>query len=168
MHERNEARVAEGDRKVLTFSLGGEVYGVDILRVKEIRGWTPVTRIPQSSASMLGVLNLRGVVVPIFDLRLRFSLRSAEFTPVTVVIVLSLRTATGHCEVGIVVDAVKDVVDLAATDIKPAPEVGTGGSGEFISGIATHDEQMLILLDAESLASGADSSPTTGLAHQAA
>ena len=81
---------------------------------------------------------------------------------------LSLRTATGHCEVGIVVDAVKDVVDLAATDIKPAPEVGTGGSGEFISGIATHDEQMLILLDAESLASGADSSPTTGLAHQAA
>jgi purine-binding chemotaxis protein CheW len=166
MHEKNEARVDDSGRKVLTFSLGDEVYGVDILRVKEIRGWSPVTRIPQSSASVLGVLNLRGVVVPIFDLRVRFALASAEFTPMTVVIVLSLRTPTGQREVGVVVDAVKDVVDLDAADIKPAPEVSGMGSGAFISGIATHDEQMLILLDAESLASNDD--PSTGLAHEAA
>ena len=170
MHDTNEARVEEGSRKVLTFSLGGEVYGVDILRVKEIRGWSPVTRIPQSSAAVLGVLNLRGVVVPIFDLRVRFALQSAEFTPMTVVIVLSLRTPTGQREVGVVVDAVKDVVDLDAADIKPAPEVGGIGSGEFIAGIATHDEQMLILLDAESIASSEISSSlaSTGLAHEAA
>ena len=164
MQEKDEAR------KFLTFSLGGEIYGVDILRVKEIRGWSPVTRIPQSSASVLGVLNLRGVVVPVFDLRVRFALKSAEFTPVTVVIVLSLRTETGHREVGIVVDAVQDVVDLAAADIKPAPEVSGIGSSEFIAGIATHDEQMLILLDAEMLASSHESSSlaSTSLAHEAA
>lgn len=175
MHDNRESSVEDNSRKVLTFQLGGEVYGVDILRVKEIRGWSPVTRIPQSSASVLGVLNLRGVVVPIFDLRVRFALESAEFTPMTVVIVLSLRTTTGQREVGVVVDAVKDVVDLAAADIKPAPEVGGMGSGEYIAGIATHDEQMLILLDAESLASSdvscapvSNDLVSTGLAHEAA
>jgi purine-binding chemotaxis protein CheW len=172
MHDSNDSREGreQDSRKVLTFSLGGEVYGVDILRVKEIRGWSPVTRIPQSSASVLGVLNLRGVVVPVFDLRVRFALESAEFTPVTVVIVLSLRTAAGHREVGIVVDAVKDVVDLAAGDIKPAPDVSGAVSGNYIAGIATHDDQMLILLDAESLAS-CDPSPSSvsdGLVHEAA
>lgn len=172
MHSQNDSRESreQDSRKVLTFSLGGEVYGVDILRVKEIRGWSPVTRIPQSTAAVLGVLNLRGVVVPVFDLRVRFALKSAEFTPITVVIVLSLNSATGHREVGIVVDAVQDVVDLAAADIKPAPEVSGIGSGDFIAGIATHDDQMLILLDAESLASGDESSSllSTGLAHEAA
>src|SRR3954463_14358424 len=79
-------------RQVLTFSLGREVYGVDILRVKEIRGWSPVTRIPQSPQSVLGVLNLRGAIVPIIDLRVGFALPQAEFTAVTVIIVLSLRT----------------------------------------------------------------------------
>jgi purine-binding chemotaxis protein CheW len=172
MHDSNDSREGreQDSRKVLTFSLGGEVYGVDILRVKEIRGWSPVTRIPQSSASVLGVLNLRGVVVPVFDLRVRFALESAEFTPVTVVIVLSLRTAAGHREVGIVVDAVKDVVDLAAGDIKPAPDVSGAVSGNYIAGIATHDDQMLILLDAESLAScdPSTSSVSDGLVHEAA
>src|SRR4051812_29764327 len=78
-----------GARKVLTFSLGPEVYGVDILRVKEIRGWSPVTRIPQSPDSLLGVLNLRGVIVPVVDLRKRFGLAVAEFNAMTVTIVLS-------------------------------------------------------------------------------
>jgi purine-binding chemotaxis protein CheW len=171
MHDNHPTREGreQGSRKVLTFSLGGEIYGVDILRVKEIRGWSPVTRIPQSSASVLGVLNLRGVVVPVFDLRVRFALESAEFTPMTVVIVLSLSAATGQREVGVVVDAVQDVVDLAASDIKSAPEVGGIGSREYIAGIATHDERMLILLDAESLASSdASSLASTGLAHEAA
>src|SRR5262245_22125731 len=110
-----------GTRQVLTFALGQEVYGVDILRVKEIRGWSPVTRIPQSPASVLGVLNLRGAIVPIIDLRVRFAMQSVEFNAVTVVIVLSLRTADGQRECGIVVDSVRDVVDIANDSIRPAP-----------------------------------------------
>jgi len=158
MHNNKDSReeaVAQGDgaRKVLTFSLGGEVYGVDILRVKEIRGWAPVTRIPQTPASMLGVLNLRGLIVPIVDLRVRFALKTAEFTPLTVIIVLSLRTEGGQRECGIVVDNVNDVVDIAGDSIKPAPELGGGQTGEYIEGITSHDEQMLILLNAESVAS---------------
>src|SRR3954470_20965128 len=108
-------------RQALTFALGQEVYGVDILRVKEIRGWSPVTRIPQSPASVLGVLNLRGAIVPIIDLRVRFAMPAAEFTPVTVIIVLSLRTEQGQRECGIVVDQVRDVVDIAADGIRAAP-----------------------------------------------
>lgn len=157
---------AAGTRQVLTFSLGRETYGVDILRVKEIRGWTPVTRMPQSEASMLGVLNLRGLIVPVIDLRVRFALESAEFTPATVIIVLSLRTENGQRECGIVVDNVNDVVDLDAASIKPAPIVSGNGANEFIEGIATHDERMLILLHAESLASSEHTS--NGLAGAAA
>ena len=176
MQNNKESRaeaVAAGDgtRKVLTFSLGGEVYGVDILRVKEIRGWSPVTRIPQTPASTLGVLNLRGLIVPIVDLRVRFALKTAEFTPLTVIIVLSLRSGNGQRECGIVVDNVNDVVDIAADSVKPAPELGGGQSSEYIEGITSHDEQMLILLNAESVASpdmaSADLS-STPLAEQAA
>ena len=155
-----------GTRQVLTFSLGGEIYGVDILRVKEIRGWSPVTRIPQSPDAVLGVLNLRGLIVPIVDLRVRFSLASAEFTPLTVIIVLSLRTQSGQRECGIVVDNVNDVVDVATETIRPSPEMGGAHTSEFIEGIATHDEQMLILLNAENLASHQLSTP--GLAAAAA
>lgn len=155
-----------GIRKVLTFSLGAEIYGVDILRVKEIRGWSPVTRIPQSADSVLGVLNLRGTVVPIIDLRVRFALRTAEFNAVTVIIVLSLSTGDGQRDAGIVVDSVEDVVDVDVASIKPAPSMGGSGAGAFIEGIATHGERMLILLDAQCLASG--ESPSTGLAVQAA
>jgi purine-binding chemotaxis protein CheW len=138
-------------RQVLTFALGSETYGVDILRVKEIRGWAPVTRIPQSPPAVLGVLNLRGAIVPIIDLRLRFALPSAEFTAVTVIIVLSLRTEQGQRECGVVVDSVRDVVDLDIESIRQAPSVQAGGSSEFIEGITTSDEQMLILLDADEL-----------------
>jgi purine-binding chemotaxis protein CheW len=138
-------------RQVLTFSLGQEVYGVDILQVKEIRGWSPVTRIPQSPAAVLGVLNLRGAVVPIIDMRVRFALPTADFTPVTVIIVLSLRTETGVRECGIVVDSVKDVVDIAPDVVRPAPAMNGNDASEFIEGVTTIDEQMLILLNADDL-----------------
>jgi purine-binding chemotaxis protein CheW len=141
-------------RQVLTFALGQEVYGVDILRVKEIRGWTPVTRIPQSPAAVLGVLNLRGAIVPIIDLRVRFAMQSAEFNAVTVVIVLSLRTGEGQRECGIVVDSVRDVVDIAADNVRPAPSMHGYQAGDFIEGITTLGEQMLILFNADSLVSG--------------
>jgi purine-binding chemotaxis protein CheW len=137
-------------RQVLTFALGAEVYGVDILRLKEIRGWSPVTRLPHSPHGVLGVLNLRDVVVPIIDLRVRFGLPVAEFTAITVIIVLSLRTAGGDQEYGIVVDKVMDVVDLLPEQVRPTPETAAA-AGDVIEGIATVDEQMLILLDAERL-----------------
>lgn len=142
-----------GLRKFLTFLLGREVYAVDILRVKEIRGWSPVTRIPQAPDFLLGVLNLRGAVVPVVDLRLRFGLQAVEFNATTVIIVLSLRSADGHREFGIVVDSVQDVVDIDAQGIKPAPSV-SATAASFIEGIASHGEQMLILLDTEALAAG--------------
>ena len=142
-----------GTRQVLTFSLGGEIYGVDILRVKEIRGWSPVTRIPRSTPAVLGVLNLRGAIVPIIDLRVRFALRAAEFTPITVIIVLSLHTDDGQRECGIVVDSVQDVADITPDNVRPAPSMNAGDSSEFIEGITTCDEKMLILLDADKLVS---------------
>jgi purine-binding chemotaxis protein CheW len=137
-------------RQMLTFALGAEVYGVDILQVKEIRGWSPVTRMPQSPPSVLGVLNLRGAIVPVVDLRVLFSLPTAAFTPLTVVIILSLRGPHGTRECGVVVDNVKDVVDVPADGIRPAPTMNEAGC-VFIQGIATVDEQMLILLDANEL-----------------
>jgi purine-binding chemotaxis protein CheW len=145
-------------RQVLTFALGQEVYGVDILRVKEIRGWTPVTRIPHSPPSVLGMLNLRGAIVPIIDLRVQFAMPSAEFNAITVVIVLSLRTAEGQRECGIVVDSVRDVVDIATDSIRPAPSMHGRDATGFIDGITTTDDQMLLLFNADYLLSG-DLSP---------
>jgi purine-binding chemotaxis protein CheW len=142
-----------GSRKVLTFSLGEEAYGVDILSLKEIRGWSPVTRIPQAPAAVLGVLNLRGAVVPVIDLRVRLGLGPMEFTPLTVIIVLSFPKERGHRECGIVVDKVMDVVDIDTGRIKPAPQMSAGHAGELIEGIATLDDQMLILLNPENLVS---------------
>src|SRR5678815_4971376 len=140
-----------GSRQVLTFSLGRETYGVDILRVKEIRGWSPVTRIPQSPDFMLGVLNLRGAIMPILDLRVLFALPSAEFTPATVIIVLSLNTAEGQRECGVVADNVRDVVDIVLDNIRPVPTMNAGTASEFLQGITTIDEQMLILLNPDDL-----------------
>jgi purine-binding chemotaxis protein CheW len=148
--EQGDAEDGVGGQ-MLTFRLGGETYGVDILRVKEIRGWSAVTRIPQSPAHVLGVLNLRGAIVPIIDLRLRFALASAEFSPMTVIIVLTLHAADGIRECGVVVDSVSDVVDISADAIKPPPALSNDRNSAFISGIATVDEKMLIMLNVDDL-----------------
>jgi purine-binding chemotaxis protein CheW len=142
---------AAEDGQMLTFQLGAETYGVDILRVKEIRGWSPVTRIPQSPPHVLGVLNLRGAIVPIIDMRVRFALASAEFSQITVIIVLSLHTEDGIRECGIVVDSVSDVVDVKAESVKPPPCLNGGKQNDFINGIATVDDKMLILLNVDDL-----------------
>jgi purine-binding chemotaxis protein CheW len=155
------ASMNDNTRQVLTFSLGAEIYGVDIRRVKEIRGWSPVTRIPQSAPSLLGVLNLRGAIVPVIDLRVRFALASTAFTPVTVIIVLSLQTPNGQRECGIVVDNVNDVLDVATDAIKPAPDMGQALTTRHIEGIAAHEQQMLILLNADTLVSPELSHSTT-------
>jgi purine-binding chemotaxis protein CheW len=137
----------------LTFTLGQEDYGVDILRVQEIRGWHPVTRVPNAPSYLLGVLNLRGTIVPIIDMRMRFKLDKVEYTPVTVIIVLSVRTANGNHVFGVVVDGVSDVLDVTAADIKPTPDFGAAMNTEFISGLATANERMVMLLDIDKLLS---------------
>ena len=148
---QGSAASATGSKQVLTFTLGEETYGVDILRVQEIRGWAPVTRIPQSQAHVLGVLNLRGSIVPIVDLRMRFSLPRAEYTPLTVIIVLSVDSPQGRRDFGVVVDGVSDVVDVALAEIKPAPELGAQANTEFIAGLAAVSGRMVMLLDIDQL-----------------
>lgn len=141
-------------QQMLTFTLGDETYGVDILRVQEIRGWSPVTRIPQAQAHILGVLNLRGAIVPIVDLRMRFSLPRADYTPLTVIIVLSVESPQGRRDFGVVVDGVSDVVDVAAGEVKPAPELGQPAGTEFIAGLAAVSGRMVMLLDIDRLIGG--------------
>ncbi|HWK75244.1 MAG TPA: chemotaxis protein CheW [Povalibacter sp.] len=143
-----------GSHQVLTFTLGEETYGVDILRVQEIRGYSTVTRIPQAPAHVLGVLNLRGSIVPIVDMRMRFNLERAEYTPLTVIIVLSVESAVGRRDFGVVVDGVSDVIDVAGGDIKPAPEMGAHVSTEFIQGLAAVAGRMVMLLDIDQLIGG--------------
>ncbi|HEY4369341.1 MAG TPA: chemotaxis protein CheW [Steroidobacteraceae bacterium] len=158
--EITNAAAAAGSHQVLTFTLGAETYGVDILRVQEIRGFSPVTRIPQAPSHVLGVLNLRGSIVPIVDLRMRFTLERAEYTPLTVIIVLSVESVTGRRDFGVVVDGVSDVIDVPVSDIKPAPELGSHVGTEFIEGLAAVAGNMVMLLDIDQLI-GAD---VTGLA----
>jgi purine-binding chemotaxis protein CheW len=142
---------AAGTHKVLTFELGRETYGVEILRVREIRGWTLVAKIPHAPSHVLGVLNLRGSIVPVVDLRLRFELERAEYTQVTVIIVLSVHSNSGRREVGVVVDGVSDVVDFDASAMKPAPDLGPGYSSDYICGLVPVGERMVVLLDIDRL-----------------
>jgi purine-binding chemotaxis protein CheW len=139
--------------QMLTFGLAGETYGVAILRVREIRGWTPVTVLPNSPAHLLGVLNLRGAVVPVIDLRRVFGLPSVEFTAKTVVIVLTLHAASGTQDCGIVVDRVADVVDVDPARVKPPPYTHQRPENRFIDGLATMDRDMLVLLKLDDLVS---------------
>lgn len=141
--------------QMLTFMLGDETYGVDILRVQEIRGWSPVTRIPQSPHHVLGVLNLRGSIVPVVDLRMRLSLDRAEYTAITVIIVLSVDSGHGRRDFGVVVDGVSDVINVQSADVKPPPELGSGVKTDYIQGLATVSDRMVMLLDIDRLI-GAD------------
>jgi purine-binding chemotaxis protein CheW len=141
----------EGSHQVLTFVLGNETYGVDILRVQEIRGWSAVTKIPHAPAHVLGVLNLRGSIVPIVDLRMRFSLDRAEYTAVTVIIVVSVMSSTGRRDFGVVVDGVSDVVDVNTEEVKAAPELGAKGATDYIRGLVPVSDRMVVLLDIDRL-----------------
>ncbi len=140
-----------GPRQLLTFSLGAEYYGVDILRVQEIRGWSPVTKVPKLPPHVLGVLNLRGTILPVIDLRVRFSLPSAAFTALTVIVVLSVQSADGTRELGAVVDAVSDVVDLSPADLKRTPSLGNATTADFVHSLAVVDGRMIILLNVDEL-----------------
>lgn len=151
MSSNEKETSGEGTYQVLTFVLGNETYGVDILRVQEIRGWSAVTKIPHAPAHVLGVLNLRGSIVPIVDLRMRFSLERAEYTAVTVIIVVSVMSAAGRRDFGVVVDGVSDVVDVNTEEVKAAPELGARGATDYIRGLLPVSERMVVLLDIDRL-----------------
>ena len=135
----------------LTFILDDEEYGVDILRVQEIRGWEAATEIPNMPDFVLGVMNLRGTIVPIIDLRKRFSLEKVEFGSTTVVIVVKVKHEKGERTIGLVVDAVSDVYNISNDDIKENPDFGGAISTDFVKGLATINDRMAILLDIDSL-----------------
>jgi len=141
------AGLSASENQYLTFILSGEEYGVDILTVQELRGWENTTPIPNTPSFVLGVINLRGVVVPIVDLRDRFGLESMEYGPTTVVIIVKVNAGGKDRVLGIVVDAVSEVYDINKADLQPPPDMEGSISIDFVTGLATMDEKMVILLD---------------------
>lgn len=135
----------------LSFTLGNEEYCVDILRVQEIRSWEPVSRIPNVPLYEKGVVNLRGSIVPIIDLRERFKLKSADYTLLTVVVVLQTGDSKKIRTMGVVVDSVSDVISVDFDKIQNAPDFGTKISNEFINGLVSVNERMVMLLDVDKL-----------------
>jgi purine-binding chemotaxis protein CheW len=133
--------------EVLSFRLGGEEYAISILKVQEIRGYDAVTRIANAPDYLKGVVNLRGIIVPVVDMRIKFNVGTATYDAFTVVIVLNINNHT----IGMVVDSVSDVVTLTADQIKPAPDLGATVSGEYLRGLGTVGERMLIMLDIDKL-----------------
>lgn len=141
----------DDSNQYLTFIMANEEYGVDILCVQEIRGWESATPIPNSPPNIKGVINLRGTIVPLVDLRQCFGMDAIEYTAVTVVIVLKVQTEKGSRIMGIVVDAVSDVYNLTASDMKAAPDLGDSVSTDYIRGLVNVDDKMVILLEIDKL-----------------
>jgi purine-binding chemotaxis protein CheW len=149
---KTAAAAREATREVLVFVLGREEYGVDILKVQEIRGYEKVTPIPSAPDYLKGVMNLRGVIVPVIDMRVKFRMSEVSYDSFTVVVILRF----GGRVIGLVVDAVSDVVHFAQSDVRPAPQLGSLVDGSFIAGLATQGDRMVLLLDIEKLLSSGE------------
>jgi len=134
-------------QQFVTFEIAGEEYAVDIMSVREIKAWTGTTRLPNAPEFMRGVMNLRGVIVPIFDLRARFGLGATDATPKHVVIIIALETRI----VGILVDAVSDILDITLDEIQPVPKLDRMIDADFLSGLVSVDERMVAMLSVERL-----------------
>jgi purine-binding chemotaxis protein CheW len=137
----------ESNNEFLSFKLGNEEYGIDILRVQEIRGYEAVTRRANAPEFIKGVINLRGIIIPIIDMRIKFNLGKPVYDQFTVVIILNINDRV----MGIVVDSVSDVVTLTQEQIKPAPDMGTSFSSNYLMGLATIEDRMIILADISKL-----------------
>lgn len=148
-HDSLETQV--DGKQFLSFLLDEEEYGIDILRVQELRGWTAVTHVPDMPAYLKGVLNLRGAIIPVIDLRERFGLPTLEYGPTTVVIVV--KVDSGSCErvMGIIVDAVAETYTLTPDQIQPSPQIGGVINAEFIMGLVAQGEKMVVLMDIDEL-----------------
>lgn len=152
MDTASQAEHMNVSNEYLVFTLGKEEYGLDILKVQEIRGYDAVTSIANSPDFIKGVINLRGLIVPIVDLRIKFKLGRATYDQFTVVIILNVSNRV----IGIVVDGVSDVMTMTAEQIRPAPAFGSVMNTEYIQGLATVDEHMIILTDIEKLMSSGE------------
>lgn len=150
--EAADAAAGRMANEFLTFRLGGEEYGIEILKVQEIRGYDAITHIANAPAFIKGVVNLRGIIVPIVDMRIKFNLGDATYDQFTVVIILNVAGRV----VGMVVDSVSDVITLTAEQMKPAPDFSSSFDTEYITGLGTVEDRMLILVDIEKLMGGSD------------
>lgn len=155
------------ENQYLTFILGNEEYGVDILRVQEIRGWDSVTSIPNAPAYIKGVINLRGTIVSIVDLRQRFGMDNVEYNDLTVVVVLRVKGEGKDRIMGVVVDGVSEVYHVSDEDIKEVPDMGHTINMAYMKGMATIDEKMLVILDIDELMSLKDLDTATESAEAA-
>jgi len=141
----------------LTFELAGEAYGVEILKVQEIRGWEPIRKLPDTPDFVKGALNLRGSIVPIIDLRERFHMQAVEYTPTTVVIVMCIQTPNvGSTVMGVIADAVSDVLDIDLADIKETPHLGSKINTRYMRGMYVRNSGMVMLLDVDKLLNPSD------------
>jgi purine-binding chemotaxis protein CheW len=149
-NKANELQKSDAQRlEFLTFTLGAEHYGLDIMQVKEIRGYETVTKIANAPPFIKGVLNLRGDIVPIVDLRLKFDVGEATYNEFTIVIMLHI----GERIVGIVVDAVSDVINIGSDEVKPPPQFGVAFDSQYLHGLVAVNDHMVILLNIEKLIS---------------
>lgn len=142
-----EAKIEEDTDQYLTFFMGGEEFGINILSVQEIRGWEEITSIPNSPKQVLGVMNLRGTVSPIVDLRYSFGIKDLSYTEETVVIIVSVETESNPKIIGIVVDAVSDVYNFAQSQIQPSPELSQTNQAQYVKGLGSTEEKMVIILE---------------------
>ena len=140
------------NREFLAFTLGKEEYGIDILKVQELRGYESVTQIANSPEFIKGFVNLRGIIVPIIDMRIKFNIGTPTYDQFTVVIILNV---AGRI-MGMVVDSVSDVIALTKNQVKPAPDMGSALNTDYVIGLGTIDERMLILIDIDKLMSSAE------------
>ena len=147
-----QTALSNGSQQYLTFDLAKEHYGVDILKVQEIKGYTAVTRIPNTPEYLKGVLNLRGTIVPIVDLRLKFGMGATEPTSFTVIVVVNVRERV----MGFLVDGVSDVLEFASKDVQPPPELGNKVDITFVSGIGNCNDHLVTLLDVDRVLSEED------------
>jgi purine-binding chemotaxis protein CheW len=143
--ETQAAKVAPGaeGRQYLTFRLGDEEYGVEILKVQEIKGYSAITPIPNTPSYIKGVMNLRGTIVPVLDLRARFGMSQTEYTPFTVIIVVTV----GPKVMGLVVDAVSDVLDIPRENVQATPDFGSQVDARYLDGMAKAGDKLVVLLD---------------------
>ena len=148
--EITDAKAEEVSEQYLTFFMGGEEFGVNILSVQEIRGWERATMVPNSPSHMKGVLNLRGTIVPIIDLRDRFEMPSIDYSDITVVVILKIDTDKGDRTMGIIVDAISDVYDVPIDKVR-STGVADNRNSHFIKGLVTVDKNMVILLELKRL-----------------
>ena len=153
----DRSAVGENTQQFITFTLGAEEYGIDIMVVREIKGWTDTTMIPNAPAHVRGVINLRGVIVPIFDLRARFNMGLTVTTAMHVVIIV----ATGTRTIGLLVDTVSDIISVDPKAIRPVPEMGLPAQDQFIDGLVALEDRMVTLVSLAGLFDSANRDPAS-------